>query len=520
MFNFIYRDEFDKFVEETRTQAKKISEDVASSTQQLESKIISTAQQLQNEIDQKVTDSEETARAAAEKAVAHENKIAASVKIIEENLADLSALKETISLKTNEMKNEIETTLNKNSELNSKIANTDLLYEKITHIEESISSTHERINQDANEIAKYLEESKELPEEVEKAKEHARQSHDCLDNMTTLLNHALKRKSDIDDLYKKIHGQDIEKEDGTTEHTDGLKDELENTYKKISENVKNIEIDLKTSIETLSADYKAQQDSQNEIFSSLIKKSNETINSVKSELIALMPGGMAAGLSAAYESKKIEETETLKNFEKNFKHAIYGLIAVSLIPFFVDIYLLAGKKQELLDVIKNTPSLIISIMPIYFPILWMAYSANKKINLSKRLIEEYTHKAVLGKTFSGLSNQIDTLPHEGQIKEDLRTKLLFNVLQVSAENPGKLITDYQKSDHPLMEALENSSKLSDSIESLSKIPGLGSLAATLSKKSEEIINEQAKKVNNGLQLNVALESPASNEQQAKQQLET
>ena len=134
----------------------------------------------------------------------------------------------------------------------------------------------------------------------------------------------------------------------------------------------------------------------------------------------------------------------------------------------------------------------------------MAYSANKRINLSKRLIEEYTHKAVLGKTFSGLSNQIDLLPQQSEVKEELRNQLLFNILQVSAENPGKLISNYNKSDHPLMDALENSAKLSDAVDSLSRIPGFASLAKKLGEKTEDLLETQRRKVEAGLSAQVTL----------------
>lgn len=207
------------------------------------------------------------------------------------------------------------------------------------------------------------------------------------------------------------------------------------------------------------------------------------------------------------KKKKADEIVSLKEFEVGFNKAILAMVAVSLIPFGVDVYLLGWKGADLVQVIKDMPSLVIAILPLYFPVLWLAYSSNKKLNLSKRLIEEYTHKAVLGKTFSGLSNQIETLPQRSAVKEELRTRLLFNVLQVSAENPGKLITNYNKSDHPLMEALENSAKLSDSVEALSKLPGFSAIARKLSEKSDELLRSQSEKIENGLAAQVSLEAP-------------
>jgi len=56
--------------------------------------------------------------------------------------------------------------------------------------------------------------------------------------------------------------------------------------------------------------------------------------------------------------------------------------------------------------------------------MWVAYSSNRKMNLSKRLSEEYSHKEVLSKTFEGLSTQINNISDE-KISGDLRNKLLY-----------------------------------------------------------------------------------------------
>ncbi|MET3132368.1 hypothetical protein AAKU55_002640 [Oxalobacteraceae bacterium GrIS 1.11] len=218
---------------------------------------------------------------------------------------------------------------------------------------------------------------------------------------------------------------------------------------------------------------------------------------------------MAAGLSAAYEEKKNDEINSLNSFDKVFRWAIGGMVCISSIPLGIDIYLFVWKSLDLVKIFKDTPTLILVILPLYFPVLWLAYSSNKKANLSKRLIEEYTHKSVLGKTFSGLSNQIETLQNQGAVKDELRTKLLFNVLQVSAENPGKLITNYSKSDHPLMDALENSVKLADSISALSKIPGFSAIANKLAQKTDDLLKENTKKVEDGLQTQEVMESSES-----------
>jgi hypothetical protein len=71
-------------------------------------------------------------------------------------------------------------------------------------------------------------------------------------------------------------------------------------------------------------------------------------------------------------------------------------------------------------------------------------------------------------------------------------------LEVNSENPGKLITDYNKSDHPLMDALDKSVKLGNAVEKLVNIPGLSKLAPILEKKAKQILKDKKEKANDGL----------------------
>jgi len=92
------------------------------------------------------------------------------------------------------------------------------------------------------------------------------------------------------------------------------------------------------------------------------------------------------------------------------------LIGVSLLPVGVSIFFLA-KNTSMLDVIDKLPRLILGIVPMYIPPLWFTYSVSKKLNLSKRLIEEYAHKEVLSRTYEGLSNQIANIGDKNQSEE-------------------------------------------------------------------------------------------------------
>ena len=116
--------------------------------------------------------------------------------------------------------------------------------------------------------------------------------------------------------------------------------------------------------------------------------------------------------------------------------------------------------------ILRIPNLVFAILPLYIPPLWVALSLNRKMNLSKRLIEEYTHKEVVSKTFEGLSTQIEGIK-DSKVSNELKIKLLRNILEVSTENPGNLISNYNKSEHPILDRIPAISKIINGSETKS-----------------------------------------------------
>jgi len=463
---------------------------------------------LTQEIKLKASDSEETARAAAERALEIEKKIKA---VDAEVVSALSILEGCVTEAKSELSkiNNINLNFVKNEELvNNILKNEQAVSAQILALKQSATTASSEITADFSVVKAALLEAAKLPEQIEVIKNIVEACTTADNDIKSLLTHTLKKKADIDELHKKIIGSDIKAADGTTEHVDGLVDTLESSHTEIEAKVSSLNDNLQTLTTSITNKHEEKLTEHNLAFDSLIKKSSEQYMAINDQLMGLLPGAMAAGLSAAYENKKNEEIKSLEKHELAFKIAIGLMVMVSLIPFGVDAYQLAKQNADLVQVIKNTPSLMLAILPLYFPVLWFAYSSSKKLNLSKRLIEEYTHKAVLGGTFSGLSNQIESLPRESLVRDELRTKLLFNLLQVSSENPGKLITDYNKSDHPLMDALENSAKLSGSIEALSKLPGFSAIAKKLAARTEEFISNETKKVVDGIAAQNELEKPA------------
>jgi hypothetical protein len=462
---------------------------------------------LRREIQIKATDSEEIASTAAKNAKAIEENIISTKANIDTALTELTALNADAKTELEQIQ-KTRTAVEQDKVLTQSIVkDNQAAHAELLQAKEQADTQTADITSNYATIKLALTESALLPEQIETIKKLLETSKKTSENIESLLTHSMKRKSEIDELHAEILGVEIKSTDGTSERVDGLIDELKTAYDGVANQAVELNEKIQNLTLTITEKHEKQLKSDNENFEQLVLDSKNRISEIDKQITGLLPGAMAEGLSAAYEKKKEDEIVSQEKYESSFALAIFLMVTVSLIPFSVDIYLLGWKGSDLVQVIKDTPSLIISILPLYFPVLWFAYSSNKKLNLSKRLIEEYTHKAVLGKTFSGLSNQIESLPRDNLVRDELRTRLLFNLLQVSSENPGKLITDYNKSDHPLMDALENSAKLSDSMEALSKIPGFSAISRKLSETADRILKAENQKVENGLAAQEAMEAP-------------
>ena len=463
---------------------------------------------LKKEISIKITDSEETVRACVDRTLALEKKIMGVDGRVASALDFLEKYTSQGQIYLAQIEQVVTAAESNGRLVDEGLASAKVALDEIMLVKQKAETASSEIAASFSILKTAAVESEKLPADILKAKELLDHSINIAVDMDSLKDHALKKKSEMDELHRKVIGADIKGTDGTIEHVDGLMDVLDVAYDDLATKVSSLEEDVGRIISEIAEGHAHKLEQDRQAFEEVVTESRGKYTAIHEQLLGLLPGAMAAGLSAAYEGKKAEEIISLKAYDDSFKFAIGLMVAVSLIPFGVDVYQLAFQNVDLLQVLKNTPSLVLAILPLYFPVMWLAYSSSKKLNLSKRLIEEYTHKAVLGGTFSGLSNQIESLPRDNAVKDELRTRLLFNLLQVSSENPGKLITDYNKSDHPFMDALENSAKLSDSIQTLAKLPGFSAIAKKLADRADDVLSSEARKIEHGLAAQEELEKPA------------
>jgi uncharacterized protein YoxC len=426
-------------------------------------------------ISKNITQDQQEAASASRKASEYRNKTEQSKNTANEYLEEIEAIKSKFKVYEKQ---------------------TDERLTNLISLCEDVQGRHETINDELQEIEElkqslvekvsaldaYFIENQDIEGEIDKLTELNLKAIEEAAKINQVLKNIVGRKSEIDELYFEILGYDETNEDDESKtHVDGLKDELEAAYEKLTE-----------SIDKTKKDLRVYEDNSAKNFDIIKINWEKRYKELEKEIQDLLPNALTAGLSAAYSEKKDLEVIDLKKLERSFRKAIGGLVGVSLIPFASATAQLI-QKASLEETILSLPRVILSILPLYIPVLWLAYSSNKKMNLSKRLIEEYTHKEVLSKTFEGLSNQIEGIPNK-EMSGELKIKLLYNLLNVSAENPGKLISDYNKSDHPIMDALDKSSKLSDAVDKLEKIPGFKKVAKILDERSKKIIEKETTKV--------------------------
>jgi len=435
--------------------------------------------QLKKDVKKKTSDYEKEAKQASKMCSEYRNKSQTAKVEAEKALLTSQKVLSIINNKFNdltELQNDIIAIGEEAVENKGRI---DTLLQQVEIIEQLIEK-HEELEASLNSLTETFESSEEVSNKI-----------------NAVHTNILKRKNEIDEAYYEVFGYTDENEEtGEESRVEGLKDKLESSYDDIEKEFELVKKDIADHRKQTAIDYKYFVKQTQEKVTATLASWEQQYSSLNLEVERLLPNALTAGLSFAYSEKKENEERSGQSHLRQFADAIQGLVGISLIPFAVSLYLLfMGKGLE--QVIMDMPRLVLAILPLYIPVLWLAYSFNKKANLSKRLVEEYTHKEVLSKTFEGLSRQINGI-EDTDVSSELRLKLLYNILEVSSENPGKLISDYNKSDHPLMDALDKSAQLSNAVENLAKIPGLSKVIRILEKKSDKVLADASEKIESTL----------------------
>lgn len=432
---------------------------------------------LEDRIEKKTIDYEKEAKQASKKAAEYRNKAEERFNQSERILADINSVSSIISNASSEIeniKNTISETLESSKNQSEEIINlSEVLIQKTEKIQE-IFENHPDLSDEVEELESILT---TLNENASKA------------NVT--YKGILSKKTEIDELHREIIGYEDEDEDGEIVEIDGLKTNLETSFDDLKENIENLKHQVEEIKEEGKKEINGFIENNEEELKIYLDKSQSEYNEIRERIASLLPDALTTGLSSAFVAKKKEEEKIYDEYKNKFNRGIWILVFVSLLPIILSIIFLIN-GDGLIEVIERAPKIVLAFLPIYIPLVWSTISANKKVNLSKRLIEEYSHKQVLSMTIEGLSNQINNIK-DSDISSQLRIQLLYNFLQVSSENPGKLISNYERSDNPIFEYFEKKKTPKSEVLSDKK-----TISETITDRTKSIINKTADEFENGV----------------------
>ncbi len=352
---------------------------------------------------------------------------------IPEDIREFKSAKHSIDLLKvafKEYKNQYEDITKKCDEAQKQADIIGTSYKDIEKIRHSLNEINQDIIQQAEIIKKAIEKNLDLPTKIGN-------TIDAMDAWNANYKVASKQTQEIKQKYIEIFGGESADEDGNTLEVTGLVNELNSSYKELQDKMSSLENKIQTQYDTK------------------IEEWNTIYSALKNKIEELLPGSMSAGLAYAFIEKREREQNERRNAAWAFYLAIISLVIISFIPVFINFRLLTQSDGlNLKENINTLGKMVWMMFPIYVPILWVAIFANKRINLSKKLIEEYSHKEVIAKTYEGLASQIQKLNND-EISIELRNKLIENTLNASSDNPSKYITNYNKCDNPITEILNN-----------------------------------------------------------------
>ena len=200
------------------------------------------------------------------------------------------------------------------------------------------------------------------------------------------------------------------------------------------------EIGLKQELETRLQDLDKFKGTQETRYRTL----NEQIES-------LLPGATSAGLASAYREMKLSFDNPISSATRLFYICI-GLLVLS--SALLSIESIGGETWVSFVDLGSWDSIVkhlAHILPLYFPVFWLAIYASKRRSEAQRLQQEYAHKEALAKSYNSYKQQIEGLSGEDG---DMLKSLIMKAIDAIAYNASETLDKRHGDKSPVQEMLE------------------------------------------------------------------
>ncbi|RLA84855.1 MAG: hypothetical protein DRG78_00020 [Epsilonproteobacteria bacterium] len=244
----------------------------------------------------------------------------------------------------------------------------------------------------------------------------------------------------LDEFYVKIFGS----EDDEGVLTGGLKKEIEQRVIALDKFKTTQEENYTKELDERLKSIKLYEEEQKIIHEKLHEK-----------ILSYLPDATSAGLSESYRIMKESFEKPIRIWNGVFLGSIGIMFIITLIST-IDIGITKDNVTTMFafkDVIgwKESMNDLLSKLPLYAPIIWIALFASKRRSESRRLEQEYAHKETLAKSYVGYKKQIEELD-----KDDakLLEKLLDSSIDTVSHNASESLDKNHGDSVPTVEIFE------------------------------------------------------------------
>lgn len=341
------------------------------------------------------------------------------------------------------------------------------LRDAVVDATKEVSDRHKEMSQNLKEIRKSIEQhessAKNKLDEITQASERISDvekqvfgDEGYAQKFNQLIASAEERYQDINTYYEEIFHDDagsisIKNQVGSA------KKDIESSKSQIDEQMSSVSdrVDqLKSFYKKIFGDpdnteenkgLKAELEVRKEELEKFERDQKERYEALNTEINSLLPGATSAGLATAYHDLKKSFDKPIKNANFLFYCSIGGLVLLAAFMTFENFGDIQGQSWDV--VLKS----FIYRLPLYGPILWLAFYASKRRSEHNRLQQEYAHKEALAKSYHSYKQQIEALNTED---EAMLKSLMVKSIDAISHNASDTLDKGHGDKHPLHEIAE------------------------------------------------------------------
>ncbi len=194
-------------------------------------------------------------------------------------------------------------------------------------------------------------------------------------------------------------------------------------------------------------------DKRTQVLSDFEVKQKNKYEALNKQIEDLMPGATSTGLASAYGDMRISFDKPIRDASKLFFFSISIIVIFAIYSSITDSFVIRDIESIKDGVIIHSVGMpymnsvkltdwdtvlkgLVSRIPFYAPVLWLAFYASKRRSECQRLQQEYAHKETLSKSYDKYKKQIDDL---GNADMDMQKSLIIKAVEAIAYNASNTL---------------------------------------------------------------------------------